>query len=257
MVLDKCPGTDLRYVRVEEQPCPKCGYMVEIFSNEIKVVCPKCKTVVYRGSIPSCIDWCSYAKECIGSGVGRLRPLNERNRGFSPVDEPKGSNPDFKERILSEMINYFGDDIKRITHAMKVTHFAERILQEEKTADKRVVIISAILHDIGIKECERKYNSTDVQLQQKEGPPIAREILKKVGIKQEIIGEVCKIIASHHSPGEIDTINFKILWDADLLVNIENEFDLTDKEKLKKFIEENFLTYTGKEIAKLYLSGGN
>ncbi len=241
MVLDKCPGTDLRYVRVEEQPCPKCGYMVEIFSNEIKVVCPKCKTDVYRENIPSCIDWCSYAKECIGE---------EKYQELKSRIDAKKEKLDFKEKVLSEMINYFGDDIKRIAHAMKVTHFAERILQEEKTADKRVVIISAILHDIGIKECERKYNSTDVQLQQKEGPPIVREILKKVGIKQEIIDEVCKIIASHHSPGEIDTINFKILWDADLLVNIENEFDLTDKEKLRKFIEENFLTSTGKKIAK-------
>ena len=148
------------------------------------------------------------------------------------------------------MVNYFGNDIKRITHTMKVTHFAEKILQQEITSDRRVVIISAILHDIGIKECERKYNSIDGQLQEKEGPPIARKILQKVGIKQEIIDEVCKIIASYHSLGEIYTLNFKVLWDADWLVNIEDEFDLNDKEKLKRIIEKNFLTPCGKQIAK-------
>ncbi|MFN3551361.1 MAG: HD domain-containing protein [Endomicrobiia bacterium] len=237
----KCPAIATRYLKVEEQTCKNCGYKVEIFSNEIKVVCPKCKADVYRENIPSCIDWCSYAKQCIGE---------EKYRELKPRIDAQKEKLDFKEKVLSEMINYFKDDIKRISHAMKVTHFAEKILQQERTADRRVVVISAILHDIGIKECERKYNSTDGQLQEKEGPPIAREILQKIGIKQEIIDEVCKIIASHHSPGEIDTINFKILWDADLLVNIEDEFDLNDKEKLSKIIEKNFLTSTGKEIAK-------
>ena len=243
----KCPGTDSRNLRLEEQVCKNCGYKVEIFSNEIKVICPKCKADVFREDMPSCIDWCSYAKQCIGQ---------EKYEQLKPKIELNKTKLDFKEKILPEMINYFGDDIKRITHAMKVTYFAEKILQQEKTADRRVVVISAILHDIGIKQCELKYNSTDGQLQEKEGPPIAREILEKVGIKQDIIDEVCKIIASHHSPGEVNTLNFRILWDADWLVNIEDEFDLSDKEKLKRIIDKNFLTSVGKQIAiEKYLSG--
>ncbi len=237
----KCPGIDTRYLKVEEQKCPNCGYIVEIFSNEIKVLCPKCKTEIYRQEIPSCIDWCKYAEQCVGK---------EKYEQLVNRKKKTDTQLDFKEKVLSEMINYFGNDTKRISHAMKVTYYAEKILSSEPKADRRVVILSAILHDIGIKECERKYNSTDGQLQEKEGPPIARKILEKVGIKQEIIDEVCKIIASHHSPGEVDTLNFKILWDADWLVNIESEFDLTDKEKLKKFIDKNFLTSAGKQIAK-------
>ncbi|MCM8784942.1 MAG: HD domain-containing protein [Candidatus Omnitrophica bacterium] len=237
----KCPGQDPRFLKVEEQVCKNCGYIVEIFSNEIKVSCPRCKADVYRENIPSCIDWCSYARQCIGE---------EKYKELKSRIETKKEKLDFKEKVLSEMMNYFGDDIKRITHAMKVTYFAEMILKQEPTADSRVVIISAILHDIGIKECERKYNSTDGKLQEKEGPPIAREILQKLGIKKEIIEEVCKIIGSHHSPEEISTLNFKILWDADQIVNIEDGFDLTDKEKLEKSIDKIFMTDTGKQIAK-------
>jgi HD superfamily phosphodiesterase/predicted RNA-binding Zn-ribbon protein involved in translation (DUF1610 family) len=245
----KCPGIDSRNLQVEEQVCKNCGYKVEIFSNEIKVICPKCKANVYRENIPSCIDWCRFAKQCIGQ---------EKYDELKSKVELDKTKLDFKEKILSEMMNYFGNDIKRITHAMKVLYFAEKILKEEKDADRRVVIISAILHDIGIKECERKYNSTNGQLQEKEGPPIAKEILQKVGIKNEVIDETCKIIASHHSPGEIDTLNFKILWDADWIVNIEDEFDLNNKEKLKRIIENNFLTNAGKKIAvKKYLSNSD
>jgi len=247
----KCPGIDTRYLQVEEQVCKNCGYNVEIFSNEVKIICPRCKNEIYRENVPSCIDWCSYAKQCIGQ---------EKYEQLKSKIELNKSKLDFKEKILSEMINYFGDDIKRITHAMKVTHFAEKILEQESDADRRVVVISAILHDIGIKQCELKYNSTNGQLQEKEGPPIAREILQKVGIKQEIMDEVCKIIASHHSSGEIDTLNFKILWDSDWLVNIEAELDLNNKEKLKKSIDKIFLTNAGKQIAKekyLSNSGGS
>lgn len=61
----KCPGQDPRFLKVEVKKCAKCGYEVEIFSDEVRVKCPRCKSYVYR-EIPSCIDWCKYAKECIG-----------------------------------------------------------------------------------------------------------------------------------------------------------------------------------------------
>ena len=62
----KCPGQDDRDVKVEILTCPDCGYKLEIFSDEIKVSCPKCKGLVCRERLPSCVDWCKYAKECVG-----------------------------------------------------------------------------------------------------------------------------------------------------------------------------------------------
>ena len=157
------------------------------------------------------------------------------------------------DRILAEMRTYFGADKKRIEHAEKVLYYAKQILKKEK-ADSNVVIPAAILHDIGIKECERKYASTNGQLQEKEGSPIARNILKHLDVESDIIKEVCEIIASHHSKGEINTINFKVIWDADWLVNLRDEYDITDKNKLRKIIDRLFCTKEGKRIAeKVYL----
>ena len=76
------------------------------------------------------------------------------------------------------------------------------------------------MHDIGIPDCKKKYKSIEGQLQEIEGPPIAREILKSLNINEEIIKEVWEIIGCHHSPDEIETMNFKIMWDADWLVNL-------------------------------------
>ncbi|MFC1919084.1 phosphohydrolase [Chloroflexota bacterium] len=62
----KCPGQDFRNLRVSLYKCPGCGAEVEIFSDEIKVKCPKCGERVYRDKIPSCIDWCASARQCLG-----------------------------------------------------------------------------------------------------------------------------------------------------------------------------------------------
>ena len=62
----KCPGQDFRNLRVSLHKCPSCGAEVEIFSDEMKVKCQKCGEVVYRDKIPSCIDWCASARQCLG-----------------------------------------------------------------------------------------------------------------------------------------------------------------------------------------------
>ncbi len=62
----KCPGQDFRKLRVSLHKCPKCGADVEIFSDEIKIKCQKCGEIVYREKIPSCIDWCASARQCLG-----------------------------------------------------------------------------------------------------------------------------------------------------------------------------------------------
>ena len=62
----KCPGQDMRKLRVSVYKCPACGAEVEIFSDEIKIRCQKCGEPVYRDKIPSCIDWCASARQCLG-----------------------------------------------------------------------------------------------------------------------------------------------------------------------------------------------
>jgi CRISPR/Cas system-associated endonuclease Cas3-HD/predicted RNA-binding Zn-ribbon protein involved in translation (DUF1610 family) len=241
----KCPGADPRYLEVYEEKCKNCGYTVEVFSDELKVTCPRCKKQIYRETMPSCIEWCSAARECIGAEkYDEIMPDLEKGR------KKRQAGQDFKEKILAEMVGYFGDDINRIGHAIKVTYFAEKILKGEAEGDRKVVVTAAILHDIGIKECERKYGSANGQLQEQEGPPVARELLEKVGIREEVIDEVCLIIACHHSPGELDTVNFGILWDADCMVNFEDMYTKKNADEIKNHIEKTFLTPAGRKIAK-------
>jgi len=156
---------------------------------------------------------------------------------------------DALKKVEQAMKDYFGADRRRIDHALRVAGFAEEILAHEP-GDRQVVMAAAFLHDIGIREAERKFGSSAGDLQEQEGPPVAREILSSLGYGEALIAEVCAIIASHHSPGEVETDNFRIIWDADWLVNIPDEVGLADEKRLREIIGKVFQTGTGRSIAE-------
>ncbi len=65
-MLDKCPGAaNMRTPTLKIKHCPECDGEVEIFSTDIKVKCKGCGFTVYN-EIETCIQWCKYAKECVG-----------------------------------------------------------------------------------------------------------------------------------------------------------------------------------------------
>lgn len=155
--------------------------------------------------------------------------------------------------VIKEMEAYFGNDARRISHAHRVTDYARQILAHER-GDDEVALTAAILHDIGIPEAERKYKSSAGDLQEQEGPPVAREILARLMYDAAFTDEVCAIIGSHHSPGEIETASFKVVWDADWLVNLKDEPSLQGDEVRRRIISDSMLTATGKRLATaLYL----
>src|SRR5512137_861589 len=125
-------------------------------------------------------------------------------------------------RVMETMVGYFGYDTKRINHALKVFAFSQIITSRESTdaGMKEIIAYTALLHDIGIREAERKYKSSSGKYQQIEGPPIARQILADLGISAPVIDRVCFITGNHHTYPKIDGIDFQILVEADFLVNI-------------------------------------
>ena len=229
----RCPGQDQRFwkpVDIFDVNCPGCNESVEFFKDEPKLKCRNCGQVVVNPKINlGCAEWCQYAEQCLA--------VSAKNK----VDI-------MRERLIGEMKNVFGADQKRIDHALAVLNYTEQILSA-KGGEPLVVKAAAILHDIGIHEAERKYGSSAGKYQEIEGPPIAREILSKYDLDEATIEHVCKIIANHHSAKNIDTTEFRIIWDADWLVNIREEFPEAGQEKLRKLIDKVFKTNHGRQIA--------
>jgi len=154
-------------------------------------------------------------------------------------------------RVMEKMVSYFGHDTKRINHALKVFAFA-RIISSREPLDagmQDIIAYSALLHDIGIREAERKYTSSSGKYQQIEGPPIARKILTDLGISAPIIDRVCFITGNHHTYTKIDGIDFQIIVEADFLVNIFED-DMA-KEAIESIGVRIFKTEAGKSLLRI------
>lgn len=171
------------------------------------------------------------------------------------MDNDVEQQPAFLDSLIAAMKQVFGADQKRISHALAVLEHAQEILNSEN-ADRTVVLAAAILHDIGIQEAERKHGSNAGVYQEMEGPPIARNILQDLGLDPDAIESVVTIVGSHHTVRGVDTPEFRIIWDADWLVNMpDNHPDLRGSELVRK-IERIFRTEAGKKRAyELYGEG--
>ena len=152
--------------------------------------------------------------------------------------------------LIQKMIAYNHGDAKRINHALKVHNYTKTIAILEKVNEYDLFNLesAAILHDIGIKVCEKKYNSTEGKLQEKEGPVIAEKLLSDLGFSGEVSERVQYLIAHHHTYNNIDGIDYQILVEADFLVNMcEDELS---EEALQNAYRNIFRTETGKKICR-------
>ena len=151
-------------------------------------------------------------------------------------------------------ITYNGNDVKRINHLLKVFSFAHYIGIKENcsTQLQTIIEIAALLHDIGIHEAERKYNSSAHNWQEIEGPIVAKELLKGLNMDTVIQDRILFLIGHHHSYEAIDNTDFQVLVEADFLVNIfEAE---KDRASVNEIREKIFKTKTGiRLLEQLYM----
>jgi len=158
-----------------------------------------------------------------------------------------------RNEILGIMIEYNGTDVKRINHALKVFTFAQYIGIKENCSleEQSIIEYSSILHDIGIHEAEKRYNSSSGKHQEELGPDIAKKLIGHLEISDEIKERVYYLIGNHHTYNKIDGMDFQILVEADFLVNIFEE-NINNVISVKNKV---FKTKTGMELLEgLYLN---
>lgn len=123
--------------------------------------------------------------------------------------------------LIEKMTEYFRGDAKRIQHFIKVYTFATIIGEEERLSGEDMLVLrtAAIVHDIGIKNAEKKYGRCDGALQEREGPAEAEKMLRELGYDGKVTEDVCFLIAHHHTYGGVTDIRLRILIEADFIVN--------------------------------------
>ena len=126
------------------------------------------------------------------------------------------------DQLLIAMMEHEDKDVKRIQHFLKVHEFARLIGQMEGLPAnvQETLEAAAVVHDIGIHPTEWKYGHCDGPLQEQEGPPLARELLARLGWEESVIDRVAWLVGHHHTYTDIDGADYQILVEADFLVNL-------------------------------------
>lgn len=156
------------------------------------------------------------------------------------------------DELIFETTEFFAGDPKRIQHFLKVHELARLIGSAEKLNSEELLILeaAAVVHDVGIKPAEEKYGSCDGKLQEQEGPAAAEPMLRKCGFTDDALQRVLWLIAHHHTYDNIDSLDYRILAEADFLVNLYE--DGASVEAVKSAMDKVFRTETGTRLCKTF-----
>ena len=148
-------------------------------------------------------------------------------------------------KLIEKMMEYYAGDPKRVQHFLKVYEFAKLIGESESldTETMHILRTAAIVHDIGIKISEEKYNSSAGKYQEVEGPAVAQQMLEDLQYDKAKTDRVCYLIGHHHTYDQIDGIDYQILVEADFLVNLAEE--QSSRETIESVKGKIFKTKTG------------
>ncbi|OGV72513.1 MAG: hypothetical protein A2340_04415 [Lentisphaerae bacterium RIFOXYB12_FULL_60_10] len=182
--------------KIELVRCPHCGKDAEVWSDEAEGKCTECGQSVCRTTTQSCIDWCKYARECLGDeGHKKYQDMKTRLR---------------KEALLKAAERHLADERDRLTTRARV-EFAEGILRRETAADPNIVLACVALLDVSRRE------PAPFAVPQKDEPPSATvDILHELGYPEGFVREVSGILRRLREPGDPDGINHRVVRDADL-----------------------------------------
>ena len=153
-------------------------------------------------------------------------------------------------RLIAAMTAYYAGDPRRIQHFMKVYAFARTIgaLENMDPVARFTLETAAIVHDIGIKISEEKYGSYAGPYQELEGPPLAEDMLCRLGFSQKVRERVCWLVGHHHTYSPIDGPDHQILVEADFLVNLFE--DHSDTDAILSAYRRIFKTESGKQLCR-------
>ena len=151
-------------------------------------------------------------------------------------------------RLMDAMCAYDAGCPRRIHHFIKVHGFARQIGLSEGIHDDALFVLeaAAITHDIGIKSAMALTGACPGPLQEKLGPPEAAKMLNALGFPPEATERVCFLIGHHHTYEGVDGMDWRILLEADYLVNmIEGNHPDASMEQAKRTF---FATEEGKRL---------
>ena len=150
--------------------------------------------------------------------------------------------------IWVKMLHFYEGSLHDINHFIKVHSFARLIGEKEGLCGEAMDILecAAILHDIACPLCREKYGSARGDLQEAEGMPMTEDFLAEFALPESFVEQVVWLVGHHHQEDCVQSIEHRILLEADYLVNAHESGH--SEEMIRQAEEDFFRTKTGKEL---------
>lgn len=153
--------------------------------------------------------------------------------------------------LLKNALIYEEGHPRRTQHIIKVHSLAKLIgeLENIERKTREILCAAAILHDLAIKTCKEKFNDACQENQRKEAPELVRSMLIEASYSEDYFERIIYLVKMHHIYNSIDGIDYQILIEADILVNIfEDEHIKEQLPELRKY----FKTQTGIKLLNAF-----
>ena len=178
--------------------------------------------------------------------VSRILGTYQLRRGFFKIMQEIFMT----DELIIRTTEFFRGDARRIQHFMKVYTYAALIGRMEGLDDDTMCVLeaAAVVHDTGIKKAEELYGYNNGKLQEQYGPEAADVLLKECGYDLKDRERVCYLVAHHHTYTGMDGADYRILVEADFLVNMYE--DDADINAVRTAYDKIFTTESGKRICR-------
>ena len=126
-------------------------------------------------------------------------------------------------QLTEKMIAFSEGNIHDIEHFLKVWGYARTVGQLEGLDGETLFTLelAALTHDIACPLCREKYGSAIWSKQEEEGAPMVREFLADAHLSPALIDRVAYLVGHHHTVTDVQGMDYRILLEADYLVNAE------------------------------------
>ena len=135
MCFKRCPGSmAFAQPKIEIVRCPHCGDDAEVWTDEAAGKCRKCGRPVCRTVTQSCIDWCKYARDCLGDeGHKKYQDMKTRLRKETLLQAAEAHLPDDAQRKITRARVEAAEDFDSVN--FRVAREAEaRMLASQRAA---------------------------------------------------------------------------------------------------------------------------
>ncbi|MBQ1281241.1 MAG: HD domain-containing protein [Oscillospiraceae bacterium] len=126
-----------------------------------------------------------------------------------------------KAKLVRKMIDCSAGNTADIAHFLKVLAYAETIgALEHLDAETQLTLeLAAVVHDIACPFCREKYGHCGGKEQEIESEALLRPFLAEFELPQAMLERIIHLVTHHHTVTDVDGIDYRILLEADFLVN--------------------------------------